>query len=87
MRWEYLERFLFGGIVTVITGLIAQEFGVVVVGLFLAFPGIFPASATLVERHERKKKREQGLRGDREPWPHRLRGDRLAPVSVRNVIE
>jgi len=63
--WEYLVRFLFGGIVTAITGLIAKEFGPVVGGLFLAFPGIFPSSVTLVERHERNKKREKGLHGER----------------------
>lgn len=32
-------------------------------GLFLAFPAIFPASATLVEKHEREKKEEKGLKG------------------------
>ncbi len=63
--WEYVVRFAFGGIVTVATGLIAKEFGAVVGGLFLAFPGIFPAGVTLVERHERSKKRDQGLRGER----------------------
>ena len=63
--WEYAVRFLFGGIVTAITGLIAKEFGAVVGGLFLAFPGIFPASVTLVERHERNKKRQKGLHGER----------------------
>lgn len=63
--WEYAVRFLFGGIVTAITGLIAKEFGAVVGGLFLAFPGVFPASVTLVERHERNKKRQNGLHGER----------------------
>ena len=63
--WEYAVRFLFGGVVTAITGLIAKEFGPVVGGLFLAFPGIFPASVTLVERHERNKKRQKGLNGER----------------------
>jgi hypothetical protein len=29
--------------------------------LFLAFPAIFPASATLVERHEREKKKKAGI--------------------------
>jgi len=38
---------------TVIAGLIAFRFGPVVGGLFLAFPAIFPASATLIERHGR----------------------------------
>ena len=63
--WEYLVRFAFGGLVTVATGLIAKEFGAVVGGLFLAFPGIFPAGVTLVERHEREKKRKKGLHGER----------------------
>jgi hypothetical protein len=63
--WEYLVRFGFGGIVTVITGLIAKKWGPEVAGLFLAFPGIFPAGVTLVERHEREKKHKQGLSGTR----------------------
>ena len=63
--WEYLVRFGFGGVVTVITGLIAKKWGPEVAGLFLAFPGIFPAGVTLVERHEREKKRKQGLSGTR----------------------
>jgi hypothetical protein len=63
--WEYLVRFAFGGVVTVATGLIAKEFGAIVGGLFLAFPGIFPAGVTLVERHERQKKQKKGLHGER----------------------
>ena len=63
--WEYLVRFGFGGIVTVITGLIAKKWGPEAAGLFLAFPGIFPAGVTLVERHEREKKRKQGLSATR----------------------
>lgn len=61
--WEWLVRFVFGGVVTAITGLIAKEFGPVVGGLFLAFPGIFPAGVTLVERHEKQKKRKDGYSG------------------------
>jgi hypothetical protein len=63
--WEYAVRFVFGGVVTVATGLVAKEFGPLVGGLFLAFPGIFPAGITLVERHERKKKEAQRLAGTR----------------------
>jgi hypothetical protein len=58
-RWyEYGVRFLFGGAITVIAGLLAKRFGPVFGGLFLAFPAIFPASATLVEKHEREKKQK-----------------------------
>lgn len=60
---EYAIRFFFGGLITAIAGIIAKEFGAVVGGLFLAFPAIFPASATLIEKHEKQKKEEEGLRG------------------------
>jgi hypothetical protein len=32
-------------------------------GLFLAFPAIFPASATLIDKHEKEKKERAGLNG------------------------
>ena len=63
-KWyEYAIRFLFGGIITAITGLIAKKFGPQVGGLFLAFPAIFPATATLLEKHEEEKKQGQGSNG------------------------
>jgi len=63
-RWyEYVLRFFFGGVVTAMTGLIAQKFGPEIGGLFLAFPAIFPASATLIEKHEKQKKERKGLHG------------------------
>jgi hypothetical protein len=65
-RWyEYLIRFVLGGAVTVIAGLIADHFGPIVGGLFLAFPAIFPASATLIEKHARERKQKVGLPGVR----------------------
>jgi hypothetical protein len=65
-RWyEYLIRFALGGAMTIIAGLIADHFGPIVGGLFLAFPAIFPASATLVEKHERERKEKIGLAGAR----------------------
>jgi hypothetical protein len=65
-RWyEYTIRFLLGGAMTVVAGLIADRFGPVVGGLFLAFPAIFPASATLVEKHVRQNKERKGLAGAR----------------------
>lgn len=61
-KWyEYALRFLFGGAITVVTGVLAGHYGPVFGGLFLAFPAIFPASATLVEKHEREKKRKAGI--------------------------
>ena len=62
---EHLVRFVLGGAVTVAAGLIAQQWGPVIGGLFLAFPAIFPASATLVEKHERERKQRQGLHGEK----------------------
>src|SRR5260370_19631823 len=65
-RWhEYAVRFVAGGIITVIAGLIARKWGPGVGGLFLAFPAIFPASATLIEKHERKRKQNKGLHGEK----------------------
>src|SRR6201982_3283441 len=61
-KWyEYALRFLFGGAIAVITGVLARRYGPILGGLFLAFPAIFPASATLVEKHEREKKRKAGI--------------------------
>jgi hypothetical protein len=63
--WEYLVRFVFGGLATVLAGIAARYGGPTVGGLFLAFPAIFCASATLVERHERQRKEKRGLSGRR----------------------
>lgn len=60
---EYLIRFAFGGLITAVAGIIAKRFGPEVGGLFLAFPAIFPATATLIEKHETEKKRKKGLKG------------------------
>ena len=61
--YECLIRFALGGAITVIAGLVAKKFGPAVGGLFLAFPAIFPASGTLVEKHEQQRKQQQGLSG------------------------
>ncbi|MHB8392311.1 MAG: DUF3147 family protein [Acidobacteriaceae bacterium] len=66
MGWpDFAARFLLGGLITVITGLIAHHFGPSMGGLFLAFPAIFPASATLIEKSQIKKKKAAGLHGAR----------------------
>jgi Protein of unknown function (DUF3147) len=63
-RWsDYALRFLFGGLVTALTGALAKRYGPGIAGLFLAFPAIFPAGATLIEKHEKQKKKEAGFDG------------------------
>lgn len=60
---EWAVRFFFGGAVCVAAGLIAKRFGPEIGGLFLAFPAIFPAGASMVEAHEKKHKARVGLDG------------------------
>jgi uncharacterized protein DUF3147 len=65
-RWhEYVVRFVLGGAATVFAGVISSRYGASVGGLFLALPAIFCASATLIEKHEIRRKREAGLPGQR----------------------
>jgi hypothetical protein len=61
--WEYLARFVFGGMVTACTGLVAHHFGPSIGGLFLAFPAILPASLTLVKRHDGRAQAVDDARG------------------------
>jgi hypothetical protein len=60
---EWAIRFVFGGLCCVAAGLIADRFGPGIGGLFLAFPAIFPAGASLVETHEEKHKARAGYDG------------------------
>ena len=63
-KWhEYATRFVLGGLITAAAGMIAKQCGPVMGGLFLAFPAIFPASATLIEKHETEKKEKKRLNG------------------------
>ena len=65
-RWyEYVIRFALGGAATVFTGLVSSRYGASIGGLFLALPAIFCASATLIEKHEIRRKRQAGLDGRR----------------------
>jgi hypothetical protein len=65
-RWyEYLVRFALGGGATVFTGFISSRYGASIGGLFLALPAIFCASATMIEKHEIRRKKEAGLDGTR----------------------
>jgi len=78
-RWyEYGLRFLFGGAITAATGILAKHYGPVFGGLFLAFPAIFPASATLIEKHETQKKQRAGI-------SDRTRGRKAAALDARGA--
>lgn len=56
-------RFLFGGTITVITGLLGHRYGPTIAGLFLAFPAIFPAAVTLIAKEEIEDKAAAGFDG------------------------
>ena len=60
---QVAARFFIGGVITAVVGIIGRKFGPGIGGLFLAFPAIFPASATLIEKHELEKKRRAGVNG------------------------
>jgi Protein of unknown function (DUF3147) len=60
---DNLVRFSLGGGITAVAALIASHYGPVIGGLFLAFPAIFPAGATLIEKREKLKKQHAGYDG------------------------
>ena len=79
-RWhQFVVRFILGGAVTLCTGLIAQHWGPVVGGLFLSFPAIFPATVTLIERHETEKKSKAGINC-------RKRGRKAAALDAAGAV-
>lgn len=58
---EYAIRFLFGMAVTLVAVLAGKVGGSSVGGLFLAFPAILPATLTLIEKKEgRRRAQEDG---------------------------
>lgn len=79
-RWyEYLTRFVFGGIATALAGVVADKFGPFVGGLFLAFPAIFPATATLIDNHEKRRKWKTGGGGH-------VRGRKAAALDASGAV-
>ncbi len=62
---EFALRFLFGGICTAVAGLISERYGPATGGLFLAFPAIFPAAASLIQSDEKRRKAEIGKDGSK----------------------
>jgi hypothetical protein len=82
-KWqEYLVRFIFGGAVTALAGIIAKHYGPEIGGLFLAAPAIFPAAATLLEKQEEKKARAES---GREVRAHELAGVDAAGAAMGSV--
>ena len=77
--YEYLIRFALGGAATAFTGWISSRCGASIGGLFLALPAIFCASATLIEKHEIRRKREAGLDG-------RRRGEEAAALESAGAV-
>jgi hypothetical protein len=75
-KWyQFVLRFFFGGAICVLAGIIAEKYGPAIGGLFLAFPAIFPASATLLENQQKEKKARIGLHGA-------IRGRKVAGVDA-----
>jgi len=72
---DYAVRFVFGGTLTAVTGVIARRYGPAVGGLFLAFPAILPASLTLLASHQRQRKAKLGLHGS-------IRGGQAAALDA-----
>jgi Protein of unknown function (DUF3147) len=83
-KWyEYAVRFLFGGLITAIAGIIAGRLGPAIGGLFLAFPAIFPASATLIEKHEvEKAQRGHGSADPKQAVAVEAKGSALASIGL-----
>jgi hypothetical protein len=79
-KWyEYALRFFFGGMMTVIAGLIAKHYGPVLGGLFLAFPAIAPAAATLMDQHAKEQKQRAGFEGH-------TRGRKVAALDMYGTL-
>ena len=77
--YQFVVRFLFGGVVTLCTGLIAKQWGPLVGGLFLSFPAIFGATASLIERNETEKKKKAGINC-------RVRGRKAAALDAAGAV-
>lgn len=73
--YQFAVRFVLGGAVTVCTGLVERHWGPVAGGLFLSFPAILPATATLIERQQTERLRRAGREGSR-------RGRRAAALDA-----
>ena len=77
--YQFVLRFVLGGTITVGTGLVAQHWGPLIGGLFLSFPAIFPASASLLEQHQTEKKLKAGIQC-------RRRGRKAAALDAAGAV-
>ncbi len=77
--YQFVVRFVLGGAVTVGTGLVARHWGPLIGGLFLSFPAIFPASASLLAKHQTEKKQRAGI-----PCPRR--GRKAAALDAAGAV-
>jgi hypothetical protein len=62
---DFAVRFVVGGCITVLAGLITRRCEAALGGMFLAFPAILPASLTLVKRHDGRRQATDDARGGR----------------------
>lgn len=62
---QYILRFVFGGVISVATGLIAKAWGPAIGGLFLAFPAVLPASLAFVSEEDGRGSAIEDARGSR----------------------
>ena len=76
---EYAMRFVFGGAMTAIAGLIAKHYGPELGGLFLAFPAIAPAAVTLLDQHVKERKERAGMEGH-------TRGRKVAALDMFGTL-
>ncbi|MDE3111275.1 MAG: DUF3147 family protein [Acidobacteriota bacterium] len=76
---DFAVRFAFGGAITVLAGYIAKAYGPALGGLFLAFPAIFPATETLIERTEHERELQNG-------GLVKMRGRLSAAINARAAI-
>jgi hypothetical protein len=60
---EWMMRFLFGSVISLIAGYCGEKFGPVVGGLLLAFPSIMPATLTLVKKHDGREEAVESAYG------------------------
>lgn len=57
---EWVIRFAFGGVISLLAGYVGLKWGPAIGGLFLGFPSIFPATMTLLKNHQGRREAAEG---------------------------